>query len=54
MDLRTNDETFEQLTIEQMEVLEKLDFLSFIATNKQVMRGIFIKFITKLFMKDSQ
>ena len=36
-DLRTNDETFEQLTIEQMEVLEKLDFLCFITANKQVM-----------------
>ena len=32
--LRTNDETFEQLTIEQMEVLQKLDFLCFI-TEKQ-------------------
>ena len=36
-DLRTNDETFEQLTIEQMELLEKLDFLCFITVNKQVM-----------------
>ena len=35
--LRTNDETFEQLTIEQMEVLQKLDFLCFITANKQVM-----------------
>ena len=35
--LGTNDETFEQLTIEQMEVLEKLDFLCFITANKQVM-----------------
>ena len=36
-DLRTNDETFEQLTIEQMEVLEKLDFLHFTTANKLVM-----------------
>ena len=36
-DLRTHDETFEQLTIEQMEVLEKLDFLCFITANKRVM-----------------
>ena len=35
--LKTNDETFEQLTIEQIEVLEKLDFLRFITANKQVM-----------------
>ena len=35
--LRTNDETFEQLTIEQMEVLQKLYFLCFITANKQVM-----------------
>ena len=34
--LRTNDETFEQLTVEQMEVLQKLDFLRFITANKQV------------------
>ena len=33
--LTTNNEIFEQLSLEQMEVLQNLDFLPFITANKQ-------------------